>query len=114
MERLRPICKSCGINPVTHSGFSRVSGIRLWKTKCTSCHRYRKYQNIKTDTCEKCGFKAANLCQMDIHHIDGNHSNNDIKNLQTLCACCHRLVHVGPRNNKTKEILIKESDNEID
>ena len=27
----------------------------------------------------------------DIDHIDGNHKNNNIENLQTLCANCHRL-----------------------
>ena len=31
------------------------------------------------------------MCQLDIDHIDGNRENNDIINLQTLCANCHRL-----------------------
>jgi hypothetical protein len=26
---------------------------------------------------------------LQVDHIDGNPSNNDIYNLQTLCACCH-------------------------
>lgn len=30
-------------------------------------------------------------CQLDVDHIDGNHSNNKLSNLQTLCANCHRL-----------------------
>lgn len=51
-------------------------------------HKYRKY---KKDTCELCNFKAMHSCQLDIDHIDGNSSNNDPNNLQTLCANCHRL-----------------------
>ncbi len=29
---------------------------------------------------------------MDVHHVNGNHSDNRLENLQTLCANCHRLV----------------------
>ena len=29
--------------------------------------------------------------QLEVDHIDGNHDNNEESNLQTLCACCHRL-----------------------
>ena len=51
-------------------------------------HHYRKH---KKKYCEYCGFIALNKCQLDIDHIDGNHKNNNIENLQTLCANCHRL-----------------------
>ena len=29
--------------------------------------------------------------EFNIDHIDGNHKNEDVLNLQTLCANCHRL-----------------------
>lgn len=32
------------------------------------------------------------MCQIDVHHIDGNHVNNVDDNLMDLCANCHRLV----------------------
>ena len=41
--------------------------------------------------CTICGFEAKNRIQMDVDHIDGNHTNNDESNLQLLCANCHRL-----------------------
>ena len=49
--------------------------------------------------CADCGFVPEHLCQLDIHHIDNNHANNDPANLKTLCANCHRLYskHVGLR-----------------
>lgn len=31
------------------------------------------------------------MCQLDIDHVDGDHTNNNPINLQTLCANCHRL-----------------------
>lgn len=56
---------------------------RTWNSK-----GYRKY---KKSYCEHCSFIAIHSCQLDVDHIDGNHSNNDISNLQTLCSNCHRL-----------------------
>lgn len=37
----------------------------------------------------KCG-STKNLGR---HHMDGNHANNTIKNLEVLCATCHAKHH---------------------
>ena len=29
----------------------------------------------------------------EFHHIDGNHSNNDLANCEALCPNCHRKLH---------------------
>jgi len=50
-----------------------------------------RYKEYKGTTCEMCGFVPEHKCQLDVDHIDGNHSNDDPTNLQTLCANCHRL-----------------------
>lgn len=53
------------------------------------------YTRHKKNSCEQCGFVALHKCQLDVDHIDGDHSNSDPSNLQTLCANCHRLkTHV--------------------
>lgn len=65
---------------------------------CRKCRNYytrlRKRPHIafKGDHCEICSFVAIHECQLDVHHLDGNHKNNAAGNLQTLCANCHRLV----------------------
>lgn len=51
----------------------------------------RPYQQYKKLYCESCNFIPTHPCQLDVDHIDGDHSNNEIDNLQTLCANCHRL-----------------------
>lgn len=51
----------------------------------------RPYILHKKEYCEYCGFIPLHLCQLDVDHIDGNHKNNCVENLQTLCANCHRL-----------------------
>lgn len=50
--------------------------------------------NGPTDGCWNCGFIALHSAQLDVHHRDGNHSNDAPANLELLCANCHRLVHV--------------------
>ena len=52
---------------------------------------------IKKDYCEnqdarlgvKCTSTIEGRWQLDMDHIDGNNSNNDPDNLQTLCKNCH-------------------------
>lgn len=56
-----------------------------------------KYRHHKKDKCERCGFVPEHLCQLDVDHIDNNHKNNDLANLMTLCANCHRLKSLQAR-----------------
>lgn len=71
------------------------SGNPRWR--CANARNLEKriynkpYILYKKDVCERCGFVPEHECQLDVDHIDGNHSNNDPANLQTLCANCHRL-----------------------
>lgn len=52
------------------------------------------YRRFLKDKCERCGFLPANLVQLDIHHKDKNYRNNDPRNLETVCANCHRLDNI--------------------
>lgn len=46
--------------------------------------------------CSKCGWAERHPITgnipLQIHHIDGNCTNNKIKNLQVLCPNCHTLT----------------------
>jgi len=46
---------------------------------------------IKEHKCELCGMKEWNNLPipLELHHIDGNHFNNELSNLQLLCPNCH-------------------------
>lgn len=50
-------------------------------------------ENIKEPKCEKCGLFEwmKELIPLELDHIDGNHRNNQLDNLQILCANCHAL-----------------------
>jgi hypothetical protein len=59
-----------------------------------SKHPYLKHRKSYCENIDgRFGFKCTTTIMIDamlqVDHIDGNPSNNDIHNLQTLCACCH-------------------------
>jgi hypothetical protein len=85
--RTKGFC-SCG-NVQESKGI--IKGQRVYGIYCTSCRKNKYRRNIKREKCIMCGFIPVHPSQIDIDHIDGNHSNNDPSNLQTICANCHRL-----------------------
>ena len=42
--------------------------------------------------------------QLEVDHIDENHKNSEPCNLQTLCACCHRIKTKYRRTNNEKAL----------
>ena len=63
-------------------------------------------EGIKERKCESCGlteWKGEEI-PLELHHIDGNHFNNDLDNLQLLCPNCHSFTDNfrGKRNKKNK------------
>lgn len=78
-EKYRPICSPCD------KSLYQSKKVKPLKIKAISYRYYKK------DYCERCGFVPEDSCQLDVDHIDQDHSNNDPSNLQTLCSNCHRL-----------------------
>ena len=74
---------------------------RLVEKKNSAASLLRK---LKKEKCSFCGFIPIDICQLDIDHIDGNRNNNDISNLQVLCANCHRFVHASLKRASTSSV----------
>lgn len=59
---------------------------------------------IKKHQCELCGLETwlNQPIPIELHHIDGNHDNNELDNLQILCPNCHALQpnNSGAANKK--------------
>mgnify|MGYP001065304300 FL=1 len=49
--------------------------------------------------CEKCGYDKY-LEVLEVHHIDGDRSNNVPENLMILCPTCHREITFGLESGK--------------
>ena len=48
----------------------------------------------KPRICERCGYDTHEAAII-VHHKDRNRDNNDISNLEVLCANCHAIEHWG-------------------
>lgn len=68
-------------------------------------NRIRRYLLDKNDyKCEVCGWGETNqytgTIPLEIHHKDGDYSNNKEENLQVLCPNCHSLTETMKSHNK--------------
>jgi hypothetical protein len=71
-------------------------GTKKYRNTCSKHHKTNLNMS-KKDYCEnidgRLGFKCTTTIlgpyQLQVDHVDGDRYNNDPKNLQTLCACCH-------------------------
>lgn len=67
-------------------------------------------ENIKEHRCEGCNnteWKGQKI-PLELHHIDGNHYNNDFDNIQLLCPNCHYQTdnYRGRKNKKERKCVI--------
>lgn len=66
---------------------------------------------LKTHKCEVCNLTEWNgkLIPLELHHIDGNHYNNSLENLQIVCPNCHaQTPNFSNKNKLNKYECIKD------
>lgn len=104
------VCKECGQKKHRSQFYLRKSKYKHGKLReriCKICSKKLFYERIGREyylllekkVCNMCNFKGLSY-QLDIHHVDGNPKNNDLNNLEVLCANCHRLVTFMQRGKK--------------
>lgn len=85
----KPRCKKHG------GGYGRL--------RRQGCRQDEGYKLHRKTYCEKCGPDVSyHPCQLDVDHIDADHSNDAEDNLQTLCANCHRLKTYNERHQASE------------
>ena len=134
LKKVTKRCLACGkeiassatfCNNTCYANFKYKEYIRNWKEGKESgmsgedgmSDRLRRYLLEKTNyTCEipGCGCNFINpytgLSILQIHHIDGDATNNKEQNLQVLCPNHHAMTeHFGSRNkNSTRKYRYKK------
>lgn len=109
-ETLNRYLKQMGIE---YDGQQGINGGSKKKTsvidyiKNTNIKSYRlKYklldEGLKEYQCEYCGLSEWNNLPipLELHHIDGNHHNNELSNLMLVCPNCHYQL-TSQMNNST-------------
>ena len=59
---------------------------------------------LNNNSCQICGWNKINnhnKVPLEVHHVDGNHTNNECINLQLLCPNCHALTNNYKARNKS-------------
>lgn len=88
-----------------HSKWSSKEEKEVWKA-------FKRKRNFTTQLvlfrghkCECCNNTEwlGNQIKLEVHHIDGNPSNNDCDNLQLLCPNCHSFTPNYCGKNQKKE-----------
>ncbi len=92
------MCVECGENPKRRTGHTLADGTPRYSSVCNRCHKIRylrPWMAFTKDSCEMCGYTPMFKGSLDVHHRDGDKSNNDPDNYMTVCASCHReLEHL--------------------
>lgn len=67
---------------------------------------YRKFVKPYCERCKITYDKTRKYGSLSIHHKDGNHRNNKVKNLMTLCRRCHSYIHGELRSKYRTNLII--------
>lgn len=104
------LCVFCGVPVVEGSVYcdkhlkERLQHNRISKDKYEYDGKYffifEKYEH----KCAICGHNGKKK-RLEVHHIDGNHSNNEEINLILLCSVCHRSVTFLSKSDCPEKIL---------
>lgn len=88
------------------------SGTRGKKYKTLSRHVRRYILNIQNNTCALCGNNKwmEKDIPLELHHIDGDWTNNSRENIEALCPNCHTIKdneipfsNISPSEYRTKQ-----------
>ena len=95
------------MSATTKSQNRRKTALEIIKdSKIISSHKLKERlieDGIKERRCENCGLTEwmGKFIPLELHHKDGNHSNNDLDNLQLLCPNCHAQTEQYKCKNKS-------------
>lgn len=78
----------------TGQGWNKDQQLKDWKdytkVECLKPHLI-KHRDLKCGNCELTEWKNSSI-PLEVHHIDGDRTNNNLDNLQLLCCNCHALT----------------------
>lgn len=60
----------------------------------------RKEHVDNRDKCERCGLPYSDNVRFELHHHDGDRTNNHTDNYEWLCVSCHKKAHFNELNRK--------------
>lgn len=76
-------------------------------------------EGLKENKCEICGLINewnGKPLVLQLHHINGNHTDNRLENLQILCPNCHSIQegNAGSNIGKYAEVMELADNNDLE
>lgn len=75
-------------------GWNKGQQLKDWSLYTRISHLKSHLIELRGHKCENCGNSEwfDQPIKLEVHHIDGNRTNNNLENLQLLCPNCHSLT----------------------
>lgn len=92
----------------TGQGWSKDQQLKDWKdyTKVEGLKPHLiKRRGLKCENCELTEWENCSI-PLEVHHIDGNRTNNNLNNLQLLCCNCHALTDNWRKIKKISDDMV--------
>lgn len=93
----------------TGTSWDRTNQLRDWSQLKSIASFRKRLIKQRGHKCEKClrNKWLKKEISLELHHIDGDRTNNDLENLQLLCPNCHSVTdNYKGKKNKKKEVKI--------
>ena len=102
-----------GMGNTDYAAYNKLEDILKENTNFKSdTLKYRLVkEGLKQWKCEKCGNEGVwegEELVLELHHINGNHYDNRLENLQILCPNCHSQTDNFRNKNSTKAVKPKK------
>ena len=85
-----------------------LSGKVKYFTAGRNIKKYLIRNGLKKDECERCGWSGKipgnEFSQCELHHKDGDNSNQELSNLEIICPNCHSLTENYRGANMAKKV----------
>jgi hypothetical protein len=87
-----------------HYELNSEKGKEGFQKRETSYTKFRDNQNYLRKNVTKCQICGEECDRLEVHHLDGDHGNNELDNLSLICPSCHKKEHYRNHNrNKIGE-----------
>ena len=113
-QRIKAFCLKNGIDFSHFTGQAHCTPQRKItfsegsKKVSTSILKKRLFDCGVEKKCARCGISEwlGQPAPLELHHIDGNRSNNDVSNLQILCPNCHAQTDTYCRRKRDRRSVL--------
>ncbi len=89
LQRLNLVCSHW-----TKQGWSKDKQLKNWQSYNRIASIKKHLIKLRWNQCERCTLEnwLGEPINLEIHHIDGDRTNNELENLQLLCPNCHSVT----------------------